>query len=130
MYADIDQAKEYLKKRYSKLPDDTSLKLALQRAFDNMEMVQVRDPGEIQNFPRLGEEKVPQKIINAQIEEAYAISFIKPKSEVKSASNSNIKSKSDGDMSVTYVIGTLSGVQFTSRYAYDVMKRYKRKTYG
>lgn len=128
MYATLDQAKEYLKKRYSKIPDDKPLSLALQRAFDKIEMVQVRDPGEIQNFPRLGEDKVPQKVINAQIEEAYSISFVK--NDGKSSSNSNIKSKSDGDMSVTYVIGTLSGVQFTSRYAYDVMKRYKRKTYG
>lgn len=130
MYATLDQAKEYLKKRYSKIPDDKPLSLALQRAFDKIEMVQVRDPGEIQNFPRLGEDKVPQKVINANIEEAYTISLMKQKKDIESIKNSNIKSKSDGDMSVTYVIGTLSGVQFTSRYAFDVMKRYKRKTYG
>lgn len=130
MYATLDQAKEYLAKRYSKMPDDKNLSLALQRAFDKIEMVEVRDPGKTQNFPRLGEDQVPQKIINAQIEEAYSISLMKPRKDIESIGNSNIKSKSDGDMSVTYVIGTLSGVQFTSRYSYDVMKKYKRKTYG
>lgn len=126
MYATLTEAEEYLFARYSKLPDGSKLELSLQRAYDKIEGIDVRNTGDTANFPRKGETNVPSKIIQANIEEAYSMSL--KKNEVEN--NSNIKSKSDGDMGVTFLESTLSGVQFQSRIAYDIMKKFKRKTYG
>lgn len=126
MYCTVSEAAEYLMKRYSKLPDGGKLSTSLYRAYDKIEEIDVRNSGETANFPRIGEMEVPAKIIQAQIEEAYSMSM--KRSEVDN--NSNIKSKSDGDMSVSFRESTLSGVQFHSRIAYDIMKKFKRKTYG
>ena len=125
MYCTITEAQEYLMNRYSKLPDSQKLSNALYRAYDKIEEIDIRNSGETANFPRIGEENVPAKIIQAQIEEAYSMCY---GNEIEN--NSNIKSKSDGDMSVTFVENTLSGIQFKSRIAYDIMKKYKRKSYG
>ena len=125
MYINLMEAKEYLMARYSKLPEDGQLNNALQRAYDKIEEIDIRNSGETSNFPRIGEDIIPTKIIQAQVEEAYSMCF---KSEIEN--NSNIKSKSNGDMSVTFIETTLSGIQFQSRLAYEIIKKFKRKTYG
>ena len=126
MYINLMEAKEYLMARYSKLPEDGQLNNALYRAYDKIENIDVRNSGETANFPREFEETIPPKIIQAQTEEAYSISMARNEVE----NNSNIKAISDGDLSTTFVETTLSGVQFKSRIAYDIMKKFKRKTYG
>lgn len=126
MYCTLTEAQEYLMSRYSKLPDSGKLSNSLYRAYDKIEEIDIRNSGETANFPRIGEETVPSKIIQAQIEEAYSISMMKNEIE----NNSNVKSRSDGDMSVTFVENTLQGVQFNSRIAYSIMKKFKRKSYG
>ncbi len=125
MYCTLQEANEYLLKRYSKLPDGGKLELALQRAYDKIEEIDVRNSGKTANFPRTGETKIPTKIIQAQIEEAYSMSY---KAEIEN--NSNLKSQSDGDLSESYIETVLQGVKFHSRLAYDIMKKFKRKTYG
>lgn len=129
MYINDQEAFKYLSERYDMKFSPSQLKKALYRAFDKIEEISVRNPGEVNNFPRIGEKEVPARVKKAQCEEAYAI-LLRGEKNKDLILNGNLKSKSDGDFSVTYFEGSLQGITFNSRIAHDIMKKYIRKTFS
>ncbi|MGL6101231.1 MAG: DnaT-like ssDNA-binding protein, partial [Fusobacteriaceae bacterium] len=93
-YVTLEEAKEFLTKRFETIPSDEKLSMNLQLAFDKIEMLDVRNRGQVNIFPRIGELEVPSNIKSAQILEAYSMTITKA-----TVSSDNIKSKSDGDFS-------------------------------
>ncbi|MGL5963301.1 MAG: DnaT-like ssDNA-binding protein [Fusobacteriaceae bacterium] len=123
-YVTLEEAKEFLAKRFETVPGDEKLSMNLQLAFDKIEMLDVRNRGQVNIFPRIGELEVPSNIKSAQILEAYSMTITKA-----TVSSDNIKSKSDGDFSVTYTDSKLNGVDYSNKATYDILRRYRRRSF-
>lgn len=125
-YVTLEETKDYLNARFEKIPSDPILSKNLLLAFDKIESIDIRYSGTPSKFPRTIETEIPQNIKQAQILEAYTMSN-NPK--LSSEIVDNVKSKSIGDYSISYSDNKIQGVSFYNKVAYDIMMRYKRKTY-
>lgn len=125
-YVTLEETKEYLNARFDNIPSDPVLSKNLLLAFDKIESIDIRYSGTPNKFPRVIEEEVPENIKQAQILEAYTLST---NSKLGKEIVDNIKSKSDGDFSISYSENKVQGVSFYNKQAFDIMQRYKRKSY-
>lgn len=125
-YVTLEETKDYLNARFEKIPSDPILSKNLLLAFDKIESIDIRYSGTPSKFPRTIETEIPQNIKQAQILEAYTMSN-NPKLSTEIVDN--VKSKSIGDYSISYSDNKIQGVSFYNKVAYDIMMRYKRKTY-
>lgn len=124
-YVTLEEAKAQLKKRVV-IDDELLNKLpkALQRAFDKIEILKIRNAGTPNKFPRKQESEVPERVKLAQILEAYAITVSEEEDLVQ-----KIKSQSSKNLSITYNEKEKDTL-FASKYAFNNIKGYIRKSYG
>lgn len=124
-YVTSIEALEFIQNRFEIAYSIDDLNKALNRAFDKIETIVVRNRGEVNIFPRVNEKTVPDNIKKIQILEAHAIAS-NPKKDVFS---DNVVSKSTGKLSVTYSDKKINGTLFLSREAYDIMMKYSQRSF-
>lgn len=130
-YVTIEEAIQYITLRYETIPGDKELSMALYKSFDKIEQLRVRDSGHQKggnNFPRLGELKVPRIIKELQILEAYNIAIGNTATADKI--ESGINSQSIGDMSISYSGDFIVGnVSFTCSRTARMAELFERRTF-
>lgn len=127
-YVTIQEAMEFIEKRFDKISDEELTK-ALHLAFDKIENVPVRDRGDSKVFPRKRDGvKVLELVKKAQILEAYSIAT--GEADELSKINQGISGRSIGDMSVSYDKSLKIGdIAFSNVEAARIMKRFSRRTF-
>lgn len=127
-YVTLSEAKEFIEKRFEPIDDD-SLSKALYIAFDKIENIPVRCPGEVTTFPRKNDNaRVMSLVKKAQILEAYSVAT--GEADDLSKINQGISGRSIGDMSVSYDKSLKIGdIAFSNVEAARIMKRFSRRTF-
>lgn len=135
MYSDIYEAREYLEMRFTELPSDDVLEKCLMLASDKVELLDIRNRGELSAFPRIGETSIPGNLKIAVILEAYCMAQeIKKGRSLVDIHEEKVASISIDGITKTFVksgyeVSKNPVENFISTQAREIMARFTRKTY-